>query len=45
MTALRLQRRVASWLSLESRIDAWASYAALGLAGLVTLAALALGPF
>ena len=45
MTAFRLQRRVASWLSLEPRTDAWASYAALGVAGVATVAILALGHF
>ena len=45
MTAFRLQSRVVSWLSHEPRVDAWASYGALGLAGLASLALLAIGSF
>lgn len=45
MTAFRLHSRVASWLSHEPRVDAWASYAALGLAGLASIALYAAGHF
>lgn len=39
MMALRIKDRFALWHRIEPSTDAWASYAALGLAGVATLLA------
>lgn len=45
MTLVHVERRMAAWIRTEPRVDAWASYGALGFAGAVTLALLALRSF
>ena len=45
MLAHTVADRFSTWTRLEAKIDAWASYGALGLAAAATAALLLVGPF